>query len=199
MKIKRLPFLFAISLLMIGLLVACGSDENDQTAENEKTQPTEEQQESDDQDQEGADNNDQQASEGEDATNGNTIKITASEMKFEPSTIKLKKDQEYEFVMTNEGQVFHDFVEDELEIEMISMSEMPEHPEQTSMIDKLLGTKKAYAHGDKKDMKTLHMNSNPGDTVSIKFIPKETGTFEFYCSVPGHKEAGMKGTIIVEE
>jgi plastocyanin/mono/diheme cytochrome c family protein len=38
-----------------------------------------------------------------------------------------------------------------------------------------------------------------GDTVTIT-IPEdaEAGEFEFYCSVPGHKEAGMVGTLIIE-
>jgi plastocyanin/mono/diheme cytochrome c family protein len=38
-----------------------------------------------------------------------------------------------------------------------------------------------------------------GDTVMIT-IPEdaEAGEFEFYCSVPGHKEAGMVGTLIIE-
>jgi uncharacterized cupredoxin-like copper-binding protein len=33
--------------------------------------------------------------------------------------------------------------------------------------------------------------------VTIRFTPTATGTYEFYCSVTGHREAGMKGTIIV--
>lgn len=38
-----------------------------------------------------------------------------------------------------------------------------------------------------------------GDTVTIT-IPNDAqpGEFEFYCSVPGHKEAGMVGTLTVE-
>ena len=30
------------------------------------------------------------------------------------------------------------------------------------------------------------------------FTPTQTGTYTFYCQVPGHTEAGMKGTLIVE-
>ena len=38
-----------------------------------------------------------------------------------------------------------------------------------------------------------------GDTVTIT-IPDdaEPGDFEYYCSVPGHKQAGMVGTLIIE-
>lgn len=31
----------------------------------------------------------------------------------------------------------------------------------------------------------------------IEFTPEEAGTFEFYCGIPGHREAGQVGTIIV--
>lgn len=38
-----------------------------------------------------------------------------------------------------------------------------------------------------------------GDTVTIT-IPEDAapGEYEFYCSVPGHREAGMTGTLIIE-
>lgn len=29
------------------------------------------------------------------------------------------------------------------------------------------------------------------------FIPEKQGVYELYCSIPGHKEAGMKGTITI--
>ena len=36
------------------------------------------------------------------------------------------------------------------------------------------------------------------DTATITFTPTKKGTFEFYCDVPGHKAAGMFGTLVVE-
>jgi uncharacterized cupredoxin-like copper-binding protein len=38
----------------------------------------------------------------------------------------------------------------------------------------------------------------PGKTGTVTFTAKAKGTLEFYCSVPGHKEAGMKGTLVVQ-
>ncbi len=38
----------------------------------------------------------------------------------------------------------------------------------------------------------------PGKSATATFTPTAKGTFEFYCSVPGHKEAGMKGTLVVQ-
>jgi plastocyanin len=37
---------------------------------------------------------------------------------------------------------------------------------------------------------------NPGQTVQLEIL-FEPGDYEMYCSVPGHEEAGMKGTFAV--
>ncbi len=38
--------------------------------------------------------------------------------------------------------------------------------------------------------------SGEGSTVSEK-VDLKKGSYEFYCTIPGHEEAGMKGTITV--
>ena len=38
-----------------------------------------------------------------------------------------------------------------------------------------------------------------GESSTISFTPDQTGTYEYYCNVAGHLEAGMKGTVTVSE
>ena len=38
----------------------------------------------------------------------------------------------------------------------------------------------------------------PGEGGNSEFIPGEPGTYYYICTVPGHREMGMVGTIIVE-
>lgn len=39
---------------------------------------------------------------------------------------------------------------------------------------------------------------DPGKSQSIRFTPAKKGSFEFKCTVPGHAEVGMRGTITVK-
>ncbi len=38
----------------------------------------------------------------------------------------------------------------------------------------------------------------PGASAELTFTPKAKGRYLIYCSVPGHKEAGMVGTLVVQ-
>ncbi|MDX1437328.1 MAG: cupredoxin domain-containing protein [Anaerolineales bacterium] len=37
------------------------------------------------------------------------------------------------------------------------------------------------------------------DHISLTFTPTEAGEFIYYCAIPGHRQAGMWGTIIVTD
>ena len=36
-----------------------------------------------------------------------------------------------------------------------------------------------------------------GNSVTLEFMPDREGTFAYYCTIPGHRQAGMEGKIIV--
>ncbi|HAJ05179.1 MAG TPA: hypothetical protein DCL76_01315 [Chloroflexi bacterium] len=38
-----------------------------------------------------------------------------------------------------------------------------------------------------------------GESSNISFTLEQAGSYEYYCNVAGHLEAGMKGTILVSE
>lgn len=48
-----------------------------------------------------------------------------------------------------------------------------------------------------KPAATLKALAKPAQTVTLEFTPTAKGTFEYVCTIPGHKEAGMKGAITV--
>ena len=44
----------------------------------------------------------------------------------------------------------------------------------------------------------LHVAVGIGSTGTLQFTPSTPGTYQFICTVAGHKEAGMVGTLIVK-
>ena len=48
------------------------------------------------------------------------------------------------------------------------------------------------------DVATANAPLKPGEGGFSEFIPGEPGTYYYICTVPGHREMGMVGTIIVE-
>jgi plastocyanin len=54
----------------------------------------------------------------------------------------------------------------------------------------------AQLHDFKIDGTTLFLKANGGDTKTGT-VTLTKGTYNFECTVPGHKQAGMKGTVVV--
>lgn len=38
----------------------------------------------------------------------------------------------------------------------------------------------------------------PGESETLEFTPERTGEYSFYCSLPGHREKGMEGVVVVK-
>jgi len=43
-----------------------------------------------------------------------------------------------------------------------------------------------------------HVAADPGETVEGGLVAEEPGRYTYYCTVPGHREAGMEGTLVVD-
>jgi uncharacterized cupredoxin-like copper-binding protein len=62
----------------------------------------------------------------------------------------------------------------------------------------LVINKDTTGHSFDVDSLGIHVPLAPNSTTTIAVTPTGPGAVEFYCGIPGHREAGMVGTIAVE-
>lgn len=118
---------------------------------------------------------------GDSARVSRTIALDASdEMRFSKKDIKVRKGETIRFVITNIGQVRHEF-------SLGTKQELVEH----------------YALM-KKFPDMVHEEANkvtiePGQTGEVVWKFTKPGVVDFACLHPGHFDAGMKGQIKVSK
>lgn len=105
--------------------------------------------------------------------------VNMSELKFEPATIKVKAGRPVHLTAKNVGTADHDWV----------ISNMPVADVKNTADDD---------HGAMMQPGTIMADTTPGHAATVEFTPISKGTFDVYCSKPGHTEAGMKGAFKVE-
>ncbi|WP_409254055.1 cupredoxin domain-containing protein [Bacillus sp. SCS-153A] len=103
-----------------------------------------------------------------------TIKIIASDMRYQPSIVTISKDTAVKFVFQNQDNVDHD-----IEI-------------------KTKTTAAGQGHGHHTSQGSFHLHAEANSSSQQDFLPAEKGVYVFYCTIPGHKENGMTGTLIVQ-
>lgn len=102
------------------------------------------------------------------------------DMIFEPNILYIKKGETIRFVVKNTGELEHEFVLDDHEKLMEHKLIMEKAPE--------------MEHDDPNSIRLIE-----GTDGEVVWTFTNTGAFEFACLIPGHYEAGMKGTINVTE
>jgi uncharacterized cupredoxin-like copper-binding protein len=109
--------------------------------------------------------------------------ITASDdFRFNPGEITVKEGETIAFVLTNTGQLPHELVIGDEEVQAEHEEEMADIHAMEEMGDK------PYA-----------VEAHAGDTATLVYTFDDPGTLLIGCHVPGHYDAGMRGTITVTE
>lgn len=112
------------------------------------------------------------------------VALTAQTMKYSPSTFEVTAGAPVELTLVNEDALEHDFSILEIPVETVSQADP-------------MSAEHAMQMGTGVDP-VLHVAAEPGATNHLSFIPTKPGTYEFMCSVAGHKEAGMVGSMVVK-
>jgi uncharacterized cupredoxin-like copper-binding protein len=110
------------------------------------------------------------------------ITVEATDFAYNPIAITVPAGEPVTLTLTNKGAVEHDFVVDKINV-----------------IDVETSDNGPAAHHQMGGMPEydLHFFAKAGDTAVLNFTALEPGTYEIFCSIEGHKEAGMIGELIV--
>lgn len=99
-------------------------------------------------------------------------------MHFVPDEIKVKAGEQVKFVIRNNGELDHEMVFATLEENLKHGEQMAKNPD--------------MEHDDPNAAKVA-----PKQVQEIVWKFTKAGEFDFSCLIPGHREAGMFGKIVV--
>lgn len=100
-------------------------------------------------------------------------------MVFNHNYVEVKKGEQIRFVLHNAGEIDHEFVLATLKENLAHAEEMKKNP--------------GMEHDDPN---AKRLTPNAKGEIVWKFT--KAGTFDFSCLIPGHRDAGMFGTITVK-
>lgn len=111
------------------------------------------------------------------------VKVTMGEMEgkmmFMPAKVDVKEGEQIKFMLRNNGELDHEFV----------LGCAADHLQ--------------HAEAMKKNPDIAHHDTNakqlaPKKSSEIVWKFSKVGEFEFACLIPGHREAGMVGVVVVK-
>jgi uncharacterized cupredoxin-like copper-binding protein len=100
-------------------------------------------------------------------------------MMFIPERVEVRRGEQIKFMLRNNGELEHEFV-------LATATENVKHAEEMQ--------KNPDMEHDDPNAKRL----KPKMKSELVWRFTKRGTFEYGCLIPGHREAGMTGTIVVK-
>ena len=109
-----------------------------------------------------------------------TVQVDMTDaMRFNPSSIRVKKGETVRFVVTNSGKLKHEMV-------LGSMSDLKKHAD-------MMRKNPEMEHAEEN-----MVSVEPGKSGELTWKFTASGKVDFACLQPGHFEAGMKGKVAVK-
>lgn len=99
-------------------------------------------------------------------------------MLFTPNDVTIRRGEQIRFVIENRGTLDHELIIDTRQGNLLHAEEMRKNPD--------------MEHDDPNGIRLA-----PSKKGEILWRFTEAGTFDFSCLIPGHREAGMHGTVRV--
>ncbi|HBO69549.1 MAG TPA: hypothetical protein DD658_05150 [Deltaproteobacteria bacterium] len=107
-----------------------------------------------------------------------TVTVTLTEHAFTPSAVALREGVPTKLVLRNQGTEPHYFVAEEF-------------------FGTIASRKVQSSDGEVKAPRFTAVEVYPGKTIEWFLVPLRKGNYGLLCTVKGHAERGMTGTIVV--
>ncbi|MDD0973967.1 cupredoxin domain-containing protein [Pseudomonas fontis] len=130
-----------------------------------------------------------------------TVQVVLGDMYFEPGDLTVKAGETVRFVVTNKGQVPHEFnlgdatMHARHQQEMLAMQGQMDH---SAMGHGSMDHSKMAGGAMKHDDPNMVM-VDPGKQGELTWTFSKPGAIEFACNVPGHYQAGMVGKLTIAQ
>jgi uncharacterized cupredoxin-like copper-binding protein len=121
---------------------------------------------------------------GSDMTDEKAMTLVATDIAFDAERVEVAAGQRLSVTLDNQGVLEHDFSINAIPLAEAPTSNHAEEPEGHDM-------------SQLAEEPEVHVAAAAGGHSTIEFVPTAPGEYEFYCTVPGHREAGMKGVLVV--
>jgi uncharacterized cupredoxin-like copper-binding protein len=116
------------------------------------------------------------------ATPSTNLTLEMSDFAYDQTSITIPADQPVQITLVNNGLVEHDFVIEKIDADVVLRQNG--------------GTETHQMHGQEQEF-DIHASAQTGETTILEITVHEPGVYEIFCSVEGHKEAGMIAELIV--
>ena len=202
--ILKVTVMALLALALVAVISACGgsSGGSDDAATGGSDQAAEQVEDGHDEDEAAHEDEGDAASaeghseSGQIETIGDELVVTfrTENMKFEPAIVTVKVGQTVRLRLDNHDDFIHDYTVDEPEFVVLEADGAVHEDHETEA-----------AHDDDEDpaaqvsLSPLHIAAEGNEHAELVFEATDAGEYVFYCSVPGHVEAGMVGKFIIEE
>ena len=113
------------------------------------------------------------------------VHLHAEEMRFDPEVITVEVGQKVRLKLDNHDPILHDYTSDGGEFQIYA-SEGAQH-----------GHGGGTTAEEQMSPRPLHVAAEAEENADMVFAATAPGEYVVYCSVTGHRESGMIGTIVV--
>lgn len=113
------------------------------------------------------------------------VTIVATDIAYDIERIEAAVGQPISLTLDNQGVLEHDFSIVEIPLQGEVTTGHAEEPEEHDM-------------SGVAEEPTVHVAAAQDGQSTIEFTPAAPGQYTYYCTVSGHREAGMEGVLVVE-